>query len=245
MAKVADSVQLTIDGQAVTVAPGTTILQAAAEAGIEIPVLCYSDHTTSNGLCRLCVVEVEGARGLQASCVTAVRQGSVVKTRSPNVERARRTILEMLAATVDLSESPELQTRLEEYDAHPERFTGAKRHAPPVIDDNPVYIRDYAKCVLCWRCVQVCGQDAQFTHALSFNGRGFDTSIGTFYNNPLPLTTCVFCGQCVGTCPTGALVGKREYLLEQGVEPEEVLAVTRTLGKDKASRGGPHLPEEM
>jgi NADP-reducing hydrogenase subunit HndD len=242
---VTDSVQLTIDGQTVTVAPGTTILQAAAEAGIEIPVLCYSDHTTANGLCRLCVVEVEGARGLQASCVTTVRQGAVVKTRSPNVDRARRTILEMLASTVDLTQSPELQKRLEEYGARPERFEGGKRQTPPVIDDNPVYIRDYAKCVLCWRCVQVCGQDAQFTHALTFNGRGFHTSIGTFFNDPLPLTTCVFCGQCVGTCPTGALVGKREHLLEQGVAPEEVLAVTRTLGKDKASRGGPHLQEEF
>lgn len=241
----ADSVQLTIDGQVVTAAPGTTILQAAAEAGIDIPTLCYSDHTTPNGLCRLCVVEVEGARGLQASCVATVRQGAVVKTRSPNVERARRTILEMLAATVDLSQSPELQRHLEDYGARPERFEGGERLAPPVIDDNPVYIRDYAKCVLCWRCVQVCGEDAQFTHALTFNGRGFHTSIGTFFNNPLPLTTCVFCGQCVGTCPTGALVGKREHLLEQGVAPEEVLALTRTLGKGKASRGGPHLPEEV
>ncbi|OGO12953.1 MAG: hypothetical protein A2Y93_09775 [Chloroflexi bacterium RBG_13_68_17] len=238
-----EAIQLTIDGRSVEVEPGTTILQAAAQAGITIPVLCYSDHTTANGLCRLCVVEVEGARGLQAACVAAVRQGAVVHTRSSNVERARRTILEMLASTVDLSESPELVRMLSDYQAHPERFEGGQRLAPPVIDDNPVYIRDYAKCVLCWRCVQVCAEDAQYTYALSFDGRGFHTSIGTFFERPMPQTTCVFCGQCVGTCPTGALKSKREFLLEQGVTPEEIFAVTRQQGKGKASRRGPHLAE--
>jgi len=240
---VGDAIQLTIDGRSVEVEPGTTILKAAEQAGIDIPVLCYSNHTTANGLCRLCVVEVEGARGLQASCVTAVRPGAVVHTRTPNVERARRTILEMLAATVDLSESPELVQMLSEYKAQPERFAGGERLAPPVIEDNPVYIRDYAKCVLCWRCVQVCAADAQYTFALSFNGRGFHTSIGTFYDRPMPQTTCVFCGQCVGTCPTGALKSKREFLFEQGVAPEDIFAVTRQQGEGKASRRGPHLAD--
>ncbi len=243
MRAVGEAIQLTIDGRPVEVEPGTTILSAAEQAGIKIPVLCYSNHTTANGLCRLCVVEVEGVRGLQASCVTAVRQGAVVHTRSPNVERARRTILEMLAATVDLSESPELVVMLAEYGAHPERFEGGERLVPPVIDDNPVYVRDYAKCVLCWRCVQVCAADAQFSYALGFDGRGFHTAIGTFYDRPLPQTTCVFCGQCVGTCPTGALKSKREFLLQQGVALEEIFAITRQQGEGKASRRGPHLAE--
>jgi NADH dehydrogenase/NADH:ubiquinone oxidoreductase subunit G len=224
---VADELRLTIDGQAVTVPAGTTILDAARAAGIDIPVLCYFEHTTSNGLCRLCVVETEGARGLQAACVSVPRQGSTIHTRSENVERARRTILEMLAASVDLSEAPDLGRLLEAYRARPERFAGGEERRPALLDDNPMYIRDYAKCVLCWRCVQVCAEDAQYTYAINFTGRGFHTSIGTFYDKPMPQTTCVFCGQCVGVCPTGALKGKREFLLEQGVAPEAIFEVTR------------------
>ena len=92
----------------------------------------------------------------------------------------------------------------------------------PMIDDNPMYIRDYSKCVLCWRCVQVCAEDAQYTFALSFEGRGFETHISTFFDLPMPATTCVFCGQCFGVCPTGAIKPKREYLLEQGMSPQEI-----------------------
>jgi NADH dehydrogenase/NADH:ubiquinone oxidoreductase subunit G len=227
-----DELHLTIDGQPLTVPAGTTILDAARAAGIEIPVLCYFEHTTANGLCRLCVVETQGARGLQAACVSIPREGSVIHTRSENVERARRTILEMLAASVDLSEAPDLGRLMETYRARPERFAGAEERQPALLDDNPMYIRDYAKCVLCWRCVQVCAEDAQYTFALNFTGRGFHTSIGTFFDKPIPQTTCVFCGQCVGVCPTGALKGKREYLLEQGVGVQAIFEATR------ASRGG-------
>ena len=85
-----------------------------------------------------------------------------------------------------------------------------------------MYVRDYSKCLLCWRCVQVCADDAQYAFAINFNGRGFETQIGTFFDKPIPETTCVLCGQCVGVCPTGALKSKREYLLEQGMSPEEI-----------------------
>lgn len=239
----AEPLHLTIDGREVDAAPGSTILDAARSAGIDIPVLCYSDHTQANGLCRLCVVETEGGRGLQAACVTVPRDGSRIRTRSESVDRARRTILEMLAASVDLSESPDVQRMLAEYGADPGRFDEAALRRPPLIDDNPMYIRDYAKCVLCWRCVQVCAEDAQYTYALSFNGRGFHTSIATFFDRPMPRTTCVFCGQCVGTCPTGALKAKREFLLEQGVPPEEVFVQTRQKGRGQRSVGGPRLAE--
>jgi NADH dehydrogenase/NADH:ubiquinone oxidoreductase subunit G len=239
--KVTEEVNLTIDGQPVQVERGKTILEAAQQAGIDIPVLCYFAHTTANGLCRLCVVEVEGTRGLQASCVSEARPGSVVHTRSEAVEQARRTILEMLAASVDLSESPEVLKMLQEYHARPERFKGALKREPALIDDNPAYIRDYAKCVLCWRCVQVCAEDAQYTYAINFSGRGFETQISTFFEKPMPQTTCVFCGQCVGVCPTGALKGKREFLFEQGVSPDDIFNETRLRGKGKQSRKGPHL----
>jgi NADP-reducing hydrogenase subunit HndD len=238
---VPDTIQLTIDGIEVHAEPGATLLEAARSAGIEIPVLCYFAHTTANGLCRLCVVEIEGARGLSAACVTAARAGAVVHTQSENVRRARRTILEMLASTVDLSESPQVLQMLEEYGANLQRFQGGMQRKPELIDDNPVYIRDYAKCVLCWRCVQVCAADAQYTYAINFGGRGFQTSIATFFEDPMPQTVCVFCGQCVGVCPTGALKSKREYLLEQGVAPEDVFAVTHMQGQGKHSIRGPHL----
>jgi len=238
---VADEVELTIDGRAVRVEAGITILAAAEQAGIDIPVICYFAHTTANGLCRMCVVETKGAKGLQPACVTAVRQGAEVETHSPNVIRARRTILEMLAATVDLSEAPEIEGMLKEYGAEPERFAGAEHRLPPMIDDNPVYIRDYAKCVLCWRCVQVCAEDAQYAFAINFSGRGFNSSIATFFDKPMTETTCVFCGQCVGVCPTGALKAKREYLLEQGVSPVDVFYETRMRGAGKRSTGGPRL----
>jgi len=239
-----ENIQLTIDGVPVSVPPQTTILQAAQDAGIDIPVLCYFAHLTANGLCRLCVVEVEESRLLQAACVTQVQDGAVVHTRSEAVERARKTILEMLAATVDLSESPELQDMIAEYNGHPERFKGGEKRQPEIIDDNPVFVRDYAQCVLCWRCVQVCADDAQYTYAINFGGRGFNTKIATFFDKPLPLTTCVFCGNCVGVCPTGALKSKREYLLEQGVAAEDIFEITRFQGRGKRSRGGPHLDQQ-
>jgi predicted molibdopterin-dependent oxidoreductase YjgC len=144
------------------------------------------------------------------------------------VERSRRTILEMLASAVDLSEAPEIQGFMGDYAAQEQRFPEGERRQPPLLDDNPMYLRDYSKCVLCWRCVQVCADDAQYTYAINFTGRGFETLIGTFFDKPMPATTCVFCGQCVGVCPTGALKPKREWLLEQGKTPDEIMQMTRS-----------------
>lgn len=223
-------VTLTIDDQQVTVPAGTTILDAAASIGITIPVVCYHPHLTANGLCRVCSVDVE--RRLQAAaCVTPVAEGMVVHTQTEAVKRGRRTILEMLASAVDLHESPDILPLLDEYEAQPERFAGGKRRETPVYDDNPFYLRDYNKCINCWRCVQVCAEDAQFTFALNFDGRGFATTIGTFMNDGMMDTTCVFCGQCVGVCPTGALKPKRQALLEQGVDPDDIFRQTRRGGK--------------
>jgi NADH dehydrogenase/NADH:ubiquinone oxidoreductase subunit G len=220
-------VTLTIDGQEVTVPEGMTILDAARSIGKDIPAICYHEACTPNGLCRNCVVEVTGARVLAASCVAPAAEGMQVQTRSERVERSRRTILEMLNSAVDLSEAPEIQGMMQDYHADAQRFPGAERREVPLIDDNPMYVRDYSQCILCWRCVQVCADDAQYTYALSFNGRGYETTIGTFFDQPMPATTCVFCGQCVGVSPTGALKPKREYLLEQGFGPEEIFAATK------------------
>ena len=212
-----DQITLTIDDQTITVPAGTTIHKAAQSIGIDVPTICYHDQCTSNGLCRVCVVEVEGARVLSPACVAQVSEGQKIRTRTDRVERSRRTIVEMLAATVDLSEAPDIQAIAQHTHADLDRFAdGAKRdHA--VIDDNPMYVRDYAKCILCWRCVQVCADDVQNTFALALGERGFHTSIATFFDAPMPDTTCVFCGNCVEVCPTGALKGKQEWLLDQGL----------------------------
>jgi NADH dehydrogenase/NADH:ubiquinone oxidoreductase subunit G len=227
-----DQVTLTIDNQPTTVPSGTTIHQAAKSLGVNVPTVCYHEHTTSNGLCRVCVCEVEGQRLLQPGCIVQVTEGMKVKTRSERVDRSRRTIIEMLGSAVDLSDAPEIQSMAADYHADFNRFEGEKRDHP-VIDDNPMFIRDYSKCILCWRCVQVCADDAQRAFAINFEGRGFETSIGTFFDRAMPQTTCVFCGQCVGVCPTGALKSKREYLLEQGHTPDQIMELTAMQRKRK------------
>jgi NADH dehydrogenase/NADH:ubiquinone oxidoreductase subunit G len=221
-------ISLTIDNQPISAPPGTTLLQAARQAGIDIPTICYHEHLTANALCRMCVVEVEGARTLVPACVAQVSAGMTVQTHSERVVRARRTILEMLAASVDLADAPEIRALQQEYSAQDQRFPGAERREVDLLDDNPMYVRDYAKCILCWRCVQVCAEDAQYNFALNFSGRGFGTQIDTFFEKPLPETSCVFCGQCVGVCPTGALKPKRQWLLEMGSTPDEIMALTRS-----------------
>ncbi|MBM2850783.1 MAG: putative formate dehydrogenase iron-sulfur protein [Anaerolineales bacterium] len=232
----ADPITLTLDGRSVTVPAGTTLLKAAQQLGEHIPTICYHDHCTANALCRICVVEVEGARVLAPACVAQVSDGMVVRTRTERVERSRRTILEMLDSTVDLSEAPEIQQFIGDYRAERGRFPEAGRREHPLLDDNPMYVRDYSKCILCWRCVQVCADDAQFTFAINFEGRGFETGIGTFFDKPMPETTCVFCGQCVGVCPTGALKPKREWLLQEGKTPDEIMEMTRAERRKKRKK---------
>ena len=216
------TVTFMMDGKEITVEDGQTLLEAARQHGGDVPTICYHDATTANGLCRMCVVEVEGARVLQPACVVEAGAGMKVRTRSEKVLRSRKTILEMLDSTMDLSEADEIQAMMKNYNADNERFPDAIRRESEVIDDNPMYIRDYSKCLTCWRCVQVCAEDAQYAFAINFDGRGYETQIGTFFDKSIPETTCVLCGQCVGVCPTGALKSKREYLLEQGMKPEEI-----------------------
>ena len=216
------TITLTIDGQELSTEQGKTLLDAARDNGIDVPTICYHDATTANGLCRMCVVEVDGMRVLQPACIVQAGAGMKVQTRSEKVVRSRKTILEMLDSTMDLSEAPDVQVMMTDYTAEPNRFPEAVRRESEVKDDNPMYVRDYSKCLLCWRCVQVCAEDAQYTFAINFDGRGFETQIGTFFDKPIPETSCVLCGQCVGVCPTGALKPKREYLLEQGMSPNEI-----------------------
>jgi len=209
------AIAFTLNGQTVRAPAGSTILEAARQAGVEIPTICYHPNLTANAVCRLCTVEVAGSRNLQPACVVPVRQDLIVNSETERVRTARRVILELLASTVDLHEAPEIAALMEQCQVDVDRFAGGKRRASPILDDNPFYVRDYSQCVLCWRCIQVCAEDVQFTFALTWGGRGIDSLVTTFFDEDMPDTTCVFCGNCVGVCPTGALKGKVEFELDR------------------------------
>ena len=207
-------IRITLNGQTIHAPADSTILDAAQQAGVEIPTICYHPNLTANAVCRLCTVEVVGSRNLQPACVVPITQDMIVNTETERVNAARRVILELLASTVDLHEAPEIQEYMARYGVDVQRFADGEHREFPVMDDNPFYMRDYSQCVMCWRCIQVCAEDVQFTFALTWGGRGIDSHVATFFGEDMPDTTCVFCGNCVGVCPTGALKGKVEFDLE-------------------------------
>jgi predicted molibdopterin-dependent oxidoreductase YjgC len=210
----AEKLALTIDGIEVTVAAGATILDAVTQAGIETPTLCFLQSLTPVNACRVCVVELEGARVLVPACARRAEAGMKIKTNSERVRHSRKMVLEFLASTVDISTAPALQEYCAEYGAQPQRYgPHPATVAQPVKIDNALYVRDYAKCILCYKCVEACGTDAQNTFAIAVAGRGFDARISTEYDVPLPDSACVYCGNCIGVCPTGALMFSSEYEL--------------------------------
>jgi len=215
-------VELTVDGAPVRVTEGSTILDACKRAGIETPTLCYGDTLTPVNVCRVCVVELEGSRTLVPSCSRKVADGMVVHTDTPRVRTSRRLVLELLGSSVDLSLAGDAQRYLAAYEAQPERFgPDAATVAQDVKVDNDLYVRDYSKCILCYRCVEACGEDHQNTFAIHVAGRGFGAHISTELDVPLPDSACVYCGNCIAVCPTGALMAKTEYDLRQAGEWDE------------------------
>lgn len=214
-------VDLTVDGRPVSVPEGSTILNACQRLGIEVPTLCWLETLKPVNVCRVCVVEVEGARVLVPSCSRTVEPGMQVRTRSDRVNLTRRLVLEMLASSVDLSTAPGVAAMLAEYGARPARFGECETVAQPVKVDNDLYIRDYARCILCYKCVEACGDDHQNTFAIAVAGRGFHAHISTEFAVDLPTSACVYCGNCIAVCPTGALMSKREWEMRQAGEWDE------------------------
>ncbi len=206
------TIELTIDDRPVRVPEGATLLEACSGAGIETPTLCYLSSLTPANACRLCVVELEGSRALVPACSRTAEEAMVVHTDSERVRHSRKMVLEFLASAVDLAVAPDLAGYMERYGADAGRYgASARTAAQPVRIDNGLYVRDYSKCVLCYRCVEACGTDAQNTFAIAVAGRGFGAGIATEFEVPLPDSACVYCGNCIGVCPTGALMFSSEY----------------------------------
>lgn len=205
-------IEIKIDGNPVLVPEGSTILDATRKLGIDTPTLCFLETLTPVNVCRVCVVEMEGSRTLVPACSRKVEQGMAIRTDSERVRLSRRLVLEFLASSVDLATAPTIQGYMDRYGARPERFGAASATVTqPVKVDNNLYVRDYSKCVLCYKCVEACGADAQNTFAIAVAGRGFSAHIATEFDVPLPDSACVYCGNCIGVCPTGALMSKSEY----------------------------------
>jgi len=230
--KATKTVTLRIDGQEVSVPEGTTILQACRSLGIDTPTLCYLETLTPVNVCRVCVVEVEGSRVLVPACSRKLEAGMKIQTDSERVRTSRRVVFELLGSSVDMSlTGPDVRRWMERYAVQPQRFgPGAATVAQPVKIDNELYVRDYSRCILCYKCVEACGVDAQNTFALGVAGRGFDARISTEFDVGLPDSACVYCGNCIGVCPTGALMFKSEYDMRQaGTWDESSQTVTETV----------------
>ncbi|HVD48054.1 MAG TPA: 2Fe-2S iron-sulfur cluster-binding protein [Candidatus Limnocylindria bacterium] len=225
-------VKLSIDGHEMQVPEGTTILEACRQLEIDTPTLCQLETLTPVNVCRVCVVEVEGSRVLVPACSRKVEADMKVHTNSDRVNHSRRLVLELLASSVDMSLcSPQVQGWMKSYGAQPQRFGAeAATVTQPVKIDNDLYVRDYSRCILCYKCVEACGVDAQNTFAIGVAGRGFDAHISTEFTVELPESACVYCGNCIGVCPTGALMFKSEYDMRQaGSWDESKQKVTETV----------------
>lgn len=203
-------VTLTIDGESIKVKEGTTILQAAKKAGIDIPTLCFLKDINEVGDCRMCIVEVEGRRGFATSCIEKVKEGMVVHTHTPNVLEARRVILDLIISnhhkdclTCTRSGNCELQVLATKFNVLNVEYPGEmSKHK--IDDKSPAIVRDFNKCILCRRCVATC-KNVQGIGAIDCINRGFESCISTVGDHSLNDVNCTFCGQCIQSCPTGAL----------------------------------------
>ena len=207
--------KLQIDGVEVTFSQGETVLEVAQRHQKDIPTLCYDPRLEPFGGCRLCIVELEGARNPVASCTTIAETGMEIRTSTDSIEAYRKTLLEMVISenrVIDVHPlrgyaSSELATLRDKYGVHSSNINGAKSGTKKE-DDNPFILRDYELCISCYRCVRVCAEQ-EGDHAINVMNRGFHTQITTEFDGLLKDSACTFCGQCIQTCPTGALADKK------------------------------------
>ena len=227
-------VKLVIDNKPVEVEEGTTILEAARQNGIDIPTLCFLKDINEVGDCRMCIVEVEGRKGFATSCIQTVEEGMVVKTHSPEILEARKTILDLILSnhhkdclTCSRSGNCELQALSIKFNVQKVEYEGEmSKHK--IDDKSPAIVRDFNKCILCRRCVATC-KNVQGIGAIDCIERGFSSCISTTYDHSLNDVDCTFCGQCIESCPTGAL-REKEYIDEvwEKLKDESTYVVVQT-----------------
>lgn len=246
-------VTATVNGEQVSIPQGGSVLEACREAGVDLPTLCYGPTMTPANACRVCVVEVAGSRTLVPSCSRKLEEGMEITTDSERARHSRRLVMELLGSASELDRAgEEVKGWMEEAGAEPDRFgppqppagrsepspghhhppqTGmAATVAEPVKVEDELYVRDYSRCILCYRCVDACGIEHQNTFAIAVAGRGFDAHISTEFDVALPDSACVYCGNCIAVCPTGALMGKVEFdMREADTWDESSQEVTRTV----------------
>jgi len=247
------TVLLTIDGKECPARPGQTILEVARANGIDIPTLCHDPRLPAYGSCLICVVEIEGSRTLVPSCSRKLEDGMEITTGSDRARHSRRLVMELLGSASELDRAgARLEQWMKDAGVRSERFgrpePESPREAPapghhhladpefaatvaePAKVEDELYVRDYGRCILCYRCVDACGVEHQNTFAIAVAGRGFDARISTEFDVALPDSACVYCGNCIAVCPTGALAGKIEWdMREAGSWDESRQEITRTV----------------
>lgn len=239
-----EMINIKINNIPLTVEKGTTILEAAAMVGVNIPTLCFLKDINEIGACRMCVAEVKGARSLVASCVYPIeREGTEIFTNTKKIQESRRTTLELILSNHDRkclscprNGSCELQKMCYEFGVDDECLYDGDNPKMKYDESTPHLIRNNNKCVLCRRCVAVCNE--QFVGVIGANNRGFDTEIGCYFNKDLNETACVSCGQCTAVCPTGALVEKDQtQLVFDAIDDPEKYVVVQTAPAIRATLG--------
>ena len=247
------TVTATIDGESVTVSAGSTILGACRTMGVDLPTLCYGSTLTPANACRVCMVEVEGSRVLVPSCSRMIEDGMVINTGTERAEHSRKLVMELLGSASELDRADDAvggwmaahgadTTRFgpPEGETPRERPRPGHHHGPatdraatvaePAKVEDELYVRDYGRCILCYKCVDACGEQHQNTFAIAVAGRGFDSHISTEFDVALPGSACVYCGNCIAVCPTGALEGKIAWdMKEAGIWDESRQETTRTV----------------
>lgn len=208
-------INLTVDGVAVSVPEGSSVMLAAAQANRSPPKLCATDMLEAWGSCRVCLVEIEGRSGFPASCTTLVSEGMVVKTQSDALQRLRKGVLELYLSDFPAGDIPngwsEFHRTLEQVGVKTHPYSAESNHLTTKVDEsNPYFIFDPTKCIVCNRCVRAC-EDIQGTFALTVDGRGFESKIAAGMDEPFFESECVSCGACVQTCPTQALIEKNLF----------------------------------
>jgi predicted molibdopterin-dependent oxidoreductase YjgC len=229
------AIELTIDGKQISARSGQTVLDVAKENNVFIPTLCHDPRLKPFGACRVCLVEVEGAKSLLPACATQATEGMIIRTDTVTLHKIRKTVVELILSdhdadclTCESTGQCQLQDLAYSLSVDTERFKGEKSNY--FVDDfNPLVERDYRKCIRCGRCARIC-QEVQGVNVYDFVHRGFRAVVSTPFDRPLINTDCEFCGQCVSSCPVGALVDRKRKMRGRVWQTEKIRTICSYCG---------------